>query len=509
MNSQGDRPREACGVIGVLRTVAEAAAPARAGLLALQHRGEESAGVCVVHDGRPSSILGAGLVIDVLPTALVNRLPGRLAIGHVRYSTAGGRAGDKAQPIERRACDQWFALAHNGNLIGCDELTRSAGLPIDPDRTDSELVAELLSQALLAPEPATPMSSGDLPLLAALNAVLPRLTGSFSLVLCDGHRLYGVRDRKGMRPLCLGTLDDGWVLASETQALTAMGARFVRELAAGEVVIIDRSGVRSEQPFPADEVEHRLCLFEFVYFSSPEGRLYGRRIDEARRRAGVALAEFAPLPTDSGERPRPALVVAVPSSAEYAARGYAARSGLDLGQALLRSSRVGRSFLAAEQSARQQKVVDKLAAVPELVAGRRIVLVDDSLVRGTTARAAVRMLRDAGAVEVHLRIASPPWRWPCHFGIDVGDVGQLAAGISPMSQLQAELGCDSLAYLPLDRVIDAVGVQAGQFCTGCMTGRYPVPVPDTPARRTVDLFLSVPGDSSCRNASVPTRGVFA
>ena len=509
MDSHGDRPREACGVIGLLRTAAAAALPARHGLLALQHRGEEAAGLCVIDQGRPRSILGAGLVVDVLTEAAVGALPGGLALGHVRYSTAGARCGVKAQPIERRVCGQWFAVAHNGNLIGCDELTREAGLPIDPDRTDSELIAELLCHELLGQELTARPDRGDPPLLTALTAVLPRLTGSFSLVLSDGHRLYGVRDRKGMRPLCLGAFDDGWALASETQALTAMGGRFVRELAAGEVVIIDPAGVRSEQPFPADQVEHRLCLFEFVYFSSPAGRLYGRRIDESRRRAGAALADFAPLPVDANARSRPALVVPVPSSAEYAAQGYAARGGLEFGRALIRSAAVGRSFLAAAQSTREQKVRDKLTAVPELVAGRRIVLVDDSLVRGTTARAVVQMLRDAGAVEVHLRIASPPWRWPCHFGIDVGDVDQLAAGISPMSQVQAELGCDSLAYLPLDRVIDAAGVQADQFCTGCMTGRYPVPVPDTAGRRPVDLFLSEPARGDRRTIPAQSRGVCA
>jgi len=525
VDSNGDRPREACGVVGIVG--ADAAGPAiRRGLLALQHRGQEAAGLCVVEAGRPVRLAGAGLVRTVLPEATVQELRGDLGLGHVRYSTAGGRSADKAQPIEQVVRGSWFAIAHNGNLLGCAALARSAGLPADPDRTDSELVALLLAKELARDadrarfersrrqrerfpiKAAAPMT--DEPALCrALRATVPRLTGAFSFVLSDGRRLYGVRDPKGLRPLCLGRLDNGWVLASETPALDAMGATFAREVEPGEVVIIDGSDVRSEHPFDPGTVESRLCLFEFVYFSRPDGHLYGRRIDEAREAAGAALADFAPLPPDRHSPTRPALVVPIPSSADWAARGYARRSGLPFGRALVRNTEVGRSFLAPMQHEREQQVLDKLVPDRELVAGRRLVVIDDSLVRGTTARAVVDMLRRAGAAEVHLRIASPPWRWPCHFGIDAGDVAELAAGVGAMSEVLADIGCESLAYLPLDRVIGAVDIAAEKFCTGCMTGRYPIPVPTTACRGTADLFLSVAPHRLARTRSTFLEGVCA
>jgi amidophosphoribosyltransferase len=475
-------------VVGVLGTDLPLGVVVRRGLRSLQHRGEESAGLCVADGDARTVVVGPGRVADALPEADVEHLTGALAIGHVRYSTAGTRGLDGAQPIVRTAGDHWFALAHNGNLVGCAGLARRSGLPADPDRTDTELIAELLSAELTG----RPTGRGEPALLTALAAVLPRLAGSFSLVLTDGRRLYGVRDRKGIRPLCLGAGSRGWALASETPALAAMGFDFVREIGAGEVIVIDPGQIRSERPFPAAEVEHRLCLFEFAYFAGPQGRLYGVPVGAARHRAGMALALAAPAPPDPAAVPRPAVVVPVPSSAEDAARGYALRSGFALGRGLLRSPAVGRSFLAPDQQERDQRVLDKLTVDAEVVAGRRVVLVDDSLVRGTTARRVVQMLRDAGAAEVHLRIASPPWRYPCHLGIDVGDDAQLAAGVGALSQLQADLGCDSLAYLPLEAMTDAVGVPADGLCTGCVTGDYPIPRPRGARRRPVALFLSVP-----------------
>lgn len=506
-------------MIGVFRHHGPAAAIARAGLIAVQHRGEECAGLWVADGQGRTRIAGAGRVVDVLSRPALAELRGSLAVGHVRYSTAGARSADRAQPIEHHVRGGSFSIAHNGNLIGCAALARSGGIRDDPDRTDSELVAILLAKALSRPvrrsggHPGRVAAGADAaatsstiaaagaqvvalqrpaPLERALMATLPRLIGSFSFVLSDGVRLFGARDPKGLRPLCLGRLPDGWVLASETPALTAMGARFVREVQPGELVIIDEAGVRSEAPFPPGTVESRLCLFEYVYFSRPDGVLNGRRIDEARSAAGAALADFAPLGPDSQLPARPGVVVPIPSSAVNAARGYATRSGLPYAEALRRNTSVGRSFLSPTPAERAQKVVDKLVPIPELVSGRRVVVIDDSLVRGTTARAVVDMLRRAGAAEVHLRIASPPWRWPCHFGIDAGDVSELAAGRSAMSEVVAELGCDSLGYLPLDRLAAAVGGTADNYCTGCMTGAYPLPVPTAAPRRTTDLYLSVP-----------------
>jgi amidophosphoribosyltransferase len=490
MASHDDRPKDACGVVGAWQPGQHVAVLVRRGLLALQHRGEESAGIVVTDAGQSRRLVGAGLVGAALPAREVLALPGSLAVGHVRYSTAGARSVVGAQPIQRRVAETTLSLAHNGNLVNCTELAMAAGLPVEPDRTDSDLVATLLADAV------RDLSAfgvhGPAAFEQALTLVLPRLVGAYSFVLSDGELLYGVRDPNGLRPLCLGRLSGGWVLASETPALDEMGAQFVREVDPGEVVVIGGSvaRVRSIRPFPPEQVRTRLCLFELVYFARPDGHLRGTSVLQARYRAGEALAEHAPPPVDRHRPALPTVVISVPSSADAAARGYADRAGLPYRRGLSRNRAVGRSFLAPLQSERQQKVGLKFAPVPEVVSGHRVVVVDDSLVRGTTTRTVIEMLRIAGAAEVHLRIASPPWRWPCYLGIDAGHPQDLAAAVCTLSELRAQIGSDTLAYLPLPDLLRSTGVEPEEFCTGCITGRYPVPIPAPTRVSTTHLFAS-------------------
>jgi amidophosphoribosyltransferase len=294
----------------------------------------------------------------------------------------------------------------------------------------------------------------------ALFEVLPRLEGAFSFVLVDHGHLIGARDPNGFRPLCLGTLDGGWVLASETPALDTLGARFVREVEPGEVVVIDAAGCRSFHPFEPQRVQPTLCLFEFVYFARPDAKLYGRNVHLARRRMGMALAEQAPLAPDAHGRVADAMVVPVPESGVPAAQGYAEASGIPYGDGFVKNRYIGRTFIAPTQELRANAVRMKLNPLTENVVGKRLVVVDDSIVRGTTSRAMVGMLREAGAAEVHLRIMSPPYRWPCFYGMDTGDRSELIAANLSVDEIRDFLGADSLAYLTLDRVVAATGAWA-------------------------------------------------
>ena len=292
--------------------------------------------------------------------------------------------------------------------------------------------------------------------------VLPQLRGAFSFVLCDQRRVVGVRDPQGFRPLCLGKLDSGWVLASETPALDVVGAVFVRELDPGEMVIIDDDGPRSLRPFAADEIDPHLCIFEFVYFARPDSTLYGKSVHRARVRMGELLAEQAPAQAD--------LVMGVPESGIPAAEGFARRSGIPFGQGLVKNRYIGRTFIAPTQELRSLGVRMKLNPLRDNLEGRRVVVVDDSIVRGTTTRQMVSMLREAGALEVHLRVSSPPYRWPCFYGMDTGTRGELLAANLTIDEIRNFLNVDTLAYLTLDRLVDSIGASGAGFCTACLTG---------------------------------------
>ena len=442
------------------------------GLHALQHRGQESAGMAV-SDGQAMVVMkDMGLVSQVFNDYKIAGLVGHLAIGHTRYSTTGSSSWHNAQPMYRNAGGSEFAVAHNGNLTNVEELAGAIGMLPGTATSDSDLMAELVGRELA-------MSDGQEDqgaLVGALMRVLPQLQGAFSLVLADRDCLVGVRDPNGFRPLCLGRLDDGWVLASETPALDIAGAHFVREVEPGELLVIGDAGCESHRPWPPAKVQPKLCIFEFVYLARPDSRLYGQELHAARVRMGEQLAEQSPTSAD--------MVVGVPDSGIPAAEGYSRKSGVPFGHGLVKNRYIGRTFIDPEPGKRALGVRRKLNPLREAIAGRRLVVVDDSIVRGTTTRAIVAMLREAGAKEVHLRISSPPYRWPCYFGVDTGTRSELIAADLEVGEICDYVGADSLAYLSLDALKKATGVAGAGFCDACLTGEYPVPVPLRQLRST-------------------------
>jgi amidophosphoribosyltransferase len=456
--------KEACGVFGVYAPGESVAQLTYDGLYALQHRGQESAGMAVSDGEAITVVKDMGLVTAVFDERTVACLPGDLAIGHTRYSTGGPSTWRNAQPVFREAGGTSFALAHNGNLTNVAELGDVAGMLPGVVASDSDLVAELVAREV----------DGGSTLQEALSRVLPRLEGAFSFVLLAPEQIIGVRDPNGFRPLCLGTLelasgDAGFVLASESPALDVVGARFVREVEPGETVVIGANGVASLELFDPGRIDPKLCIFEFVYFARPDSRLYGREVHGARRRMGELLATQAPVDAD--------MVMGVPDSGIPAAEGYARASGIPYGQGLVKNRYIGRTFITPGQEKRDAGVRRKLNPLRENIGRKRLVVVDDSIVRGTTTRSMVRMLRDAGAAEVHLRISSPPFRWPCFYGIDTPTRGELLAAHRSVEEVREYLGVDSIEYLTLENLLAATGTASAGFCTACLTGEYPVPVP--------------------------------
>jgi amidophosphoribosyltransferase len=484
-----DSPKEACGVFGVFAPGAPVAHLSYLGLYALQHRGQESAGIAVSDGSLVTVVKDMGLVSTVFDDRVLAALPGTHAIGHVRYSTTGSSVWNNSQPVYRGTVAAEFALGHNGNLVNTAELADELGMLPGTVGSDSDVLAELLARELArhaAPPAGAPPT---VHLEDALLAVLPHLRGAFSLVLMDQHRVIGVRDPNGFRPLCLGRLDNGWVLASESPALDVVGAHLVRELEPGEMVVIDETGWRSVRPFEATTVEPKLCLFEFVYFARPDARLYGQIVHEARVRMGEQLAEQAPADAD--------LVMGVPESGIPAAEGFARRSGIPYGQGLVKNRYIGRTFIAPTQELRALGVRMKLNPLRDNIAGKRLVVIDDSIVRGTTTRAMVGMLREAGAAEIHLRVSSPPYRWPCYYGMDTGTRGELLAANLTVEEIRDYLNVDSLAYLQLDRLVAATGATGAGYCDACLTGTYPVSIP-VALRRSSDTApaLRAPGSAT-------------
>jgi len=465
-----DSLREACGVFAVHAPGQSVASLTYLGLFALQHRGQEAAGMAVSDGELLTVVKDQGLVASVFNDRTLAGLHGHLAIGHCRYSTTGSSTWRNAQPAYRSVGDRMFALGHNGNLVNTEALVTEAGMLPGTVTSDSDLVAELIA-AELAQEPAGGDGTDDDGLERAVAHVVTRLEGAYSLVIMDQTRAIGVRDPHGFRPLCLGRLSDGGhVLASETPALDIVGAKFERELDPGEMVVIDESGVRELHPFGPTADPH-LCLFEFVYFARPDSRLYGQSVHQARIRMGEQLAAHAPVDAD--------MVMGVPESGVPAAEGFARASGIPLGQGLVKNRYIGRSFIAPSQEMRARAVRMKLNPLRENIEGKRLVVVDDTIVRGTTQHQLVRMLREAGATEVHLRIPSPPVRWSCFYGIDTGDRTELLAYNLDIDGIREYLDVDTLAYLSLDRLVAATGAAGAGFCDACFTGNYPVEVPLT------------------------------
>ena len=466
-----DQVKEACGVFGVYAPGMQVAELVFDGLFALQHRGQESAGMAISDGEAITVVKDMGLVTSVFDERTLSSLQGSLGLGHVRYATGGKSTWHNAQPAFRSSGSSGFALGHNGNLTNVAPLEAEQGMLPGVLGSDSDLIAELVANSFPAENGINEPDGHELE--RALNVTLPRLEGAFSLGLIDATRLIGIRDPNGFRPLCLGQLETpfglGYVIASETPALDIVGARFVRELEPGEMIVIDEDGVHSSFPFPQDRIDPHLCIFEFVYFARPDSRLLGREVHAARRRMGARLAQESSVEAD--------LVIGVPDSGVPAAEGYAEMSGIPFGQGLVKNRYIGRTFIAPTQKARVEAVRRKLNPLPESIVGRRLVVVDDSIVRGTTTRQVVKMLREAGATEVHLAISSPPWAWPCFYGIDTPSRdGLLAAQVDP-SQVAGHLDADSVTYLSLEGLKDAIGVGESGFCAACLTGEYPTSTP--------------------------------
>lgn len=454
-------PREACGVIAAYSTSERVSHLLYFGLFALQHRGQESAGISTSNGETVTVFKDLGLVAQVFDEPALAGLDGHLGIGHTRYSTTGSTNWANAQPAHRQIGTTSVALGHNGNLTNTKQLAASLG--VSEATTDSDLMAEGIARAI------DDNRSDGRGLELALMEVAPTWEGAFSLVIMDQGRVVGLRDPHGFRPLCLGSLPSGgWVLASETSALDLVGAEFTREIAAGEMVVIDAGGPKSYYPFEAEDPG--LCLFEFVYFARPDSQMYGRSIHGARREMGRVLSEQHPVDAD--------VVVPVPESGIPAAQGFAAASGIPYADGLVKNRYIGRTFIEPSQMLRDQGIRLKLNPIPENLENQRVVLVDDSIVRGSTTRKLVSMVRDAGAAEVHLRVSSPPYRWPCFYGMDTSDRSTLIAAERSVEEIRDHLGADSLGYLSLDGLLEATGVADAGFCTACLSGQYPTQIPE-------------------------------
>ncbi|HSL25149.1 MAG TPA: amidophosphoribosyltransferase [Acidimicrobiia bacterium] len=472
MNDPLSRPGEECGVFGVYAPGQQVSPLIYFGLFALQHRGQESAGIAA-SDGQTVTVFkDLGLVAQVFDESSLAGLDGHLGIGHTRYSTTGSNCWENAQPVHRQVGTTSIALAHNGNLTNAVEL--GAKYARTRGTTDSELMIEAIARAV------EDGRSDDRGLERALLEVLPSFAGAFSLAVMDQGRLIGIRDPNGFRPLCLGRMDEGWVISSESAGLDILGARFVREIAPGEMVVIDAGGVRSAFPFAA--VEPRLCLFEFVYFARPDSQLYGRNIHAARHEMGRRLAIEHPVAAD--------VVVPVPESGIPAAQGFSMESGIPYTDGLVKNRYVGRTFIEPSQLLRDRGVRLKLNPIAATLQGRRVVLIDDSIVRGSTTRQLVNLVRESGAAEVHLRISSPPYRWPCFYGMDTSDPSTLIAARMEIDEVRLHVGADSLGYLSLPGLLDATGVEDGGFCHACLSGDYPTDVSGAAGKDALEQTVS-------------------
>ena len=471
-------PQDACGVFGVWAPGEEIAKLTYFGLYALQHRGQESAGIAASNGKQILIYRDMGLVSQVFHERDLEMLQGHIALGHTRYSTTGSPSFENAQPTLGPTPFGTVALAHNGNLTNFDELEALA----DGRREDATKVVTEATKKTSRTRPFRD-SSNDTSLItelfateegenlaeAALN-LLPKIEGAFSLAFMDEHTLYAARDRHGVRPLSLGKMENGWVVASETAALDIVGASHVRDIEPGELIAIDEDGLRSYTFAKPDQAR---CVFEYVYLARPDSVLNGKTVHAARTQMGRQLADEFPVDAD--------LVIATPESGTPAAVGYAEQSGIPFGQGLMKNAYVGRTFIQPSDTLRQLGIRLKFNPLRENIEGKRLVVVDDSIVRGNTQRALVRMLREAGAKEIHVRISSPPVKWPCFYGIDFATRAELIANGLTTDEICHNLGADSLGYISLDGMIEATQQQRSQLCTACFSGVYPIPVNITPA----------------------------
>jgi amidophosphoribosyltransferase len=448
-----DGPRDECGVFGVYAPEHDVARLAYFALYALQHRGQESAGIATCERNHITTQRDLGLVSQVFDERSLQALTGEMAIGHVRYSTTGRSGWENAQPVYRHD-RRPVALAHNGNLINAVALYNELieqGIRFR-STSDSEIIA-----ALIASHPAERIED-------AVAAVMERLRGAYSTVIMTEDAIVGFRDPAGIRPLCLGRLEDRYVVASESCALDIIGAELMREVQPGELVSIGERGLEVRQAVESERPA--LCVFEHIYFSRPDSKLEGRTLQSARGRMGEILAREAPVDAD--------LVISVPDSGNAAAKGFARASRIPQDDGLIKNRYVARTFIQPGQELRRHGLRLKFNPLPEVVSGKRLVVVDDSIVRGNTMRQIIQMLREAGATEVHLRMSSPPIRHPCHYGIDMPTGEEMIAHGRSVQEVAAELGADSLAYLSLNGVYAAIGSNRETHCDACFTGYYPI-----------------------------------
>jgi len=458
------RPREECGVFGIFGHP-EAAKLTYLGIYALQHRGQESAGIVAADGRRLRAHRALGLVTDVFNEDTLRRLPGHAAIGHVRYSTMGDTSLLNAQPLKVDYLHGSLAVCHNGNVVNAlalrEELEKQGS--IFSSTSDSEIVIHLVAR------------DERRDFMTALPDALRRLEGAYSMLFLEENRLVAARDPRGWRPLCLGTLDGAFVVASESCAFDIVGAKYLRDVAPGEIVEARPSGVEFYHPFPP--AKPAMCIFEFVYFARPDSFIFGRGVHAARKALGVELSrEEAPGFTAD-------MVIAVPDSSNSAALGYAEASGIPFELGIIRSHYIGRTFIEPEQRIRTFGTRLKYNPVRDLIAGKSLVVVDDSIVRGTTSRKIIDLVRGAGAREIHLRISCPPWRWPCYYGIDTPTREELIGSRLEVEEIGRYVGVDSIRYLSLEGVRRAIGGDVmteadveGRFCSACFTGDYPTPV---------------------------------
>ena len=493
-------PGEECGVFGVWAPGEEVAKLTYYGLYALQHRGQEAAGIAVADGSQVLVFKDLGLVSQVFEEQTLLAMEGHVAIGHCRYSTSGQTTWENAQPVFRNtAAGTGVALGHNGNLVNSTELVaraRAAGLVNTrvpgTATTDSDMLGALLAHA-----------AADSSLEQAALELLPTVRGAFCLTFMDENTLYAARDPHGVRPLSLGRLDRGWVVASETAALDIVGASFVRDIEPGELLAIDADGVRSSRfanPNPKG------CIFEYVYLARPDSTIAGRSVHGARLEIGRRLARECPIDAD--------LVIGVPESGTPAAVGYAQEAGIPYGQGLMKNAYVGRTFIQPSQTIRQLGIRLKLNPLKQVIRGKRLIVVDDSIVRGNTQRALVRMLREAGAVEVHVRIASPPVRWPCFYGIDFPSSAELIANAvededEMLEAVRHAINADTLGYISLRGLIAATEQPASRLCSACFDGKYPIALPSETAlgKNVVEHMLATTARGAAQAADLAAREI--
>jgi amidophosphoribosyltransferase len=455
-----DRPQEECGVFGIHAPGEDVARITFFGLYALQHRGQESAGIAVSDGERVLVHKEMGLVSQVFDEETLGYLRGHIAIGHTRYSTTGSSVLRNAQPVMCESPIGTLAVAHNGNLVNAAPLRlrlQEAGVHFH-STNDSEIIARLLAKEMA--EFRDPVE--------AMRRVMQQITGAYSVVILTPHHLIAARDPYGVRPLCLGRINGHYVIASETCALNVVGADFVREIEPGEVLVIDESGLREEEVVPLQR--YSLCMFEFIYFARPDSHIYNRTLHEVRRRMGQELAREHPAPGAQ-------VVIPIPDTGIPAALGFAQASGIPYAEGLIKNRYIQRTFIQPDQRMRELGVKIKLNPLREVISGRKLVMVDDSIVRGTTTGKIVRMLFEAGAKEVHVRITSPPIRYPCFYGIDMATREELVAASHSVEEIREMIGATSLGYLSIDGMLRAVRMKRHHFCLACFDGKYPIPVP--------------------------------